>query len=240
MVSWNELRKMDSQIIAETWEKEIRAGQEPLKKFKPSKLNDQYLKIRLDIIDLFDNTSIRIFGERSEKNTYGYNFDAEFGLAIYSYLSKLGMTEADAANDDIWRFIQMKVIPDVIYDRWPYKNGKFNNKRFWSDKSRLYLKVIWWYIDLIWAGTEEETKRYMTSLDISQIIDRAGKSGTRIAVYREILHVFSRVDSSERTNLIDRVLMLNSSYCSSIEPELMNCSLEEYVVSLYRELGINV
>lgn len=231
MGMWSELRKMDARKIAESWENDFRTGKDPLVKFKPD-LNDAYSKIRSDIMEMFDETL--------EKYKFGYEFDAELGLRLFTYFTDNGMTEADAANDDIWRFIQMKVVPDIICRRWPFKDNKFNDKRFWSAPGRLYLKVIWWYLNIIWAGSEDETREYMSSLDISQITDRSGKRGTRIAVYKEILHVFSSIDPSKRTGLIDRVLMLNDSYCSVMEPELMDCTLHEYAVGLYRELGIDV
>lgn len=233
-MQWIELKKIEATKIAETFQEDYNNGNDPLAGRNYSSLNSSYLEIRKKLIELF--------GDDSKRTRYTYSFDFEFGLGMYVYLrTKLGMTEADASNDDIWRYIQMKVVPDIIIKRWPFKNGMINAKRLYKNPSRMYLKVLWWYIHILWDNDGLSTRTHKAQVDISQIIDRSGGSeGNSIELYKEILHVYGRVDQSKRTNLIERVLMLDASYRTVIEPELTSGGLHKYVVDLYKELGIDV
>lgn len=231
------MRWTEAQRQCESWETLLKEETDPFVQFSP-RLNPAYLDVRKKIIELFDKYD-GLYS--SESKRYGYEFDSRFGLELYDYFTNtLGMTEAEAANDEYWIYIQVAVVPDIMYSRWPLDEGKFRHSRFWKNTQRLYFKVLWWYIHMVWNGSIESTIKYLAPLDISQVIDRSGKDGTRLEVYREILHVYASVPENRRKDLIGHVLMLNATYCSVIEPELLGCSLNEYVRGLYRELGIDV
>ena len=225
------MRWTAAKSICESWEVKLKNGEDPLKQ-TTFRLNPFYQDVRRKIVDIY---------HKYEGLDYGYDFDSKFGLELYDYFTNdLGMTESEAANDENWIYIQIAVVPDIMLSRWPMKDNQFKHSRFWKKTQRLYFKVLWWYIHMVWNGSVESTEKYLVPIDISQVIDRSGKYGTRLDVYREILHVFASVPESNRKELIGHVLMLNATYCSVLEPELMDCSLNEYVVGLYRELGIDV
>ena len=94
---------------------------------------------------------------------------------------------------------------------------------------------------MIWEKDRDTTYGYKALVDITQIMDRSGTKGTRLPVYKAILHAYSTLDQSQRTDrLISRVLILDATYCATQEPELMDESLEDYAFGLYRELGLDV
>lgn len=233
-MQWTELKKIDAAKIVNQMEEEYKKGNDPLDGHSYSNLPPGYLLIREKLDSLFN--------KNDDRTRYGYSFDFDFGLKAYVYFRfEMGMTEADASNDDVWRFIQLRVVPDLMMKRWPIKNGQINAKRLYSEPSRLYLKVLWWYIHILWDTDEKTTRSFKAQVDISQIIDRSGGSeGTPIELYKEILHVYSSIDSSKRANLIERVLMLDVSYRTTIEPQLIGNGLHDYVVKLYGDLGVYV
>lgn len=231
---WIELKKMDAAIIANQMQDEYNQGGNPLEGRSYSNLKPPYSAIREKLVDLF--------GMDEGRTRYTYSFDFEFGLGMYKYLRfEQNMSETDASNDDIWRYIQIKVVPDLIMKRWPMTNGTINAKRLYQNPSRIYLKVLWWYIHMLWEKDEKTTRSYKAQVDISQIIDRSGGAeGTPIELYWEILHVYAKVDPSKRTNLIEKILMLDVSYRTVIEPELTGKGIHDYVIGLYKEQGIDV
>ena len=46
----------------------------------------------------------------------GYNFDVAYGFKLYGILSeKNGFRNRDAASDDLWNYLSIRVIPDVVH-----------------------------------------------------------------------------------------------------------------------------
>ena len=48
------------------------------------------------------------------------------------------LTLEAAANDDFWRYLSIKVIPDVVAERWGYDN----ESHYWSKPARIWLRSI--------------------------------------------------------------------------------------------------
>ncbi len=166
-----------------------------------------------------------------------YEFDCYLGLKLYELLSnsKMFIREHDASNDGIWRYLQLRVIPDIVKCR-----VGLNEDAFYKKSNRLYLKRIWWYIHL---------SMYQNSLDnagkiifescnntdtILQLVDRCGRNGYRIDLYREIM----RYKSKNKVNgeKFRKVLILNNARVKVIDPYLVKGGLEKYVEDLYKEV----
>lgn len=166
-----------------------------------------------------------------------YQTDLQFALGLYQILTDdYSMTPVDASDDDIWRFIQMVMIPDIIHSRWPGSGDKrINDDRQWKNPRRIWLKTLWFYIYLSWQGSLEETKVILsnnTSNDISQLIERSG-SGYRLDLYREIMRQYANVN---RRGSLDQILKLNVAYCGTVEP-LLTGDIEKYVTTLFDNVG---
>ena len=59
-------------------------------------------------------------------NKLDYQFDVLFGLKLYDILRKDdNFSNRVAANDEIWRFLSIKVIPDIVHARWGMNASHF-------------------------------------------------------------------------------------------------------------------
>lgn len=131
----------------------------------------------------------------------------------------------------------MKVIPEIIFDRWPADDvgGNINQERFWKNPRRIWLKTLWWYIHLsLQNNSIAETKRILSgnnSDTISQLVERSGV-GYRIELYRAIMKRLSISELNDR-HLLRKVLKLNVVHCATIEPLLFVSGVDDYVENLF-------
>lgn len=171
-----------------------------------------------------------------------YSVDIEVGLCLYVELEREGFTEAEACNDDIWRYLTIKVFPDLTYFRYPApdkaaeeKGGRINQKRFFSHTRRIWLKTLWWYIHLSWQGSVYATRKVIEgngSDIISQFIERPGK-GYRIDLYRTLMRMYS-ARSDKKDDLFKRLAKLSRAECKNMEPALLRGGAEEYCQMLFK------
>lgn len=216
------------------------------------KIDNEYMIIRKDL----QNYDEKVRNEAIEKEKKEYYQDVHFGLFLYEYLLKQpGFNMRTAANDDFWRYLSIKVVPDLVAKRW----GKDNDAHYWSKPARIYLRCIWWYIHLSWQGDVEKTMKVLDSPcfstdSILNLVERTGRKGTYIGVYRCIMYYYSKLslEEIERFNKSDaiskgkkedlfRVIMkLHTAKVMVMEPELYPGGEMEYVKSLFRDVGVRV
>ena len=78
-----------------------------------------YLKIRKDIQEFNQKVRSECPDTIAKKDYY---IDAHIGILLYDYLWRVpGFNLRAAANDDFWRYLSIKVIPDVVAERWGMK-----------------------------------------------------------------------------------------------------------------------
>lgn len=156
-----------------------------------------------------------------------YVFDLNFGLALYEILSDL--SPRDAANDDVWRYISVKVIPDIVHSRWGFQEG-----RFYKENRRIWLKQLWWYIHLSWTGKAQSTYDILknnTTDTIQSVVERPGL-GYNVRLYREIMLQYSKFEDRSRM-LLRRIMVLNTARVKLLSPELTEQQVKGYVSSLF-------
>lgn len=160
-----------------------------------------------------------------------YKFDVLYGLKIYEILSeKIGFTNRVATDDNVWRFLSIKLIPDVVHARWG-----LNEDRYFKTPRRIWLKTIWWYIHLSWVGNSQSTYELLkanTTDTLAQLVERPG-IGYNIELYREIMLQYANHKDSSR-NVFRRVLKLNVAKLATTTPELVDGGIQHYVSELYR------
>lgn len=171
-----------------------------------------------------------------------YVNDYSFGIILYETLFKYGFTYRDASNDDVWRFLSLRVIPDIIGKRW----GKSAEIRYYKQSGRIWLKTIWWYVHLSWQGNIESTVKVikLNSTDqILQLVDRSGSKGYFIEVYRKIMFYYW-LARKENPNVGEsefrRIMTLHTAACKNIEPDLYVHGVDGYVRMLYSKLGVQL
>lgn len=201
---------------------------------------DEFKDLREKLVELFRDTlnEIGIDSTLIRNDNNAYKTDYLYGLRIYELFTKTyGMNVRLAANSGIWRFLSLKVIPDIVEQRY----GISHPDRFWKKPRRIWLRVIWWYIYLSWQGTAEKTKHVIadnSTDEILQLVDRCGKGGYRVELYRAVMRKYSLLDIRERrkSNIFRKMMVLNTARVQVIEPELAGNGVVGYVDSLYNYL----
>lgn len=198
-----------------------------------------YNELRNILVEAFDRA-----GGKTLPSRRMYPVDVEVGLDLYEYLAASGFSEVEAADDDIWRFISVKVIPDLTYLRYPdpekavaETGGRINRKRFFLAKRRIWISTLWWYVHLSWQGSKESTRKVIEgngSNIISHFIETPGR-GYRISLYRSLMKKFSNV-KDKNDNLFRSVAKLNGAECRNIEPDLLPGGVSEYCDRLFEKV----
>ncbi len=198
------------------------------------KLNLEYKKIREDILDLLP--------EKGVKNDY--DFDLNFGIKIYDYFNNiLEFNEGIASNYGFWRYICIKVVPDIIFER----HG-FNAEYFYGKNVRLYIPTLWWYIHISYQGDLNKTYNCLKGFSTDYIlnfVERPGRDGMYIDVARTIFKYLSylpqKILNKKNGNqtLIRRLLIQNTAKSQYYNPVVGN-SVEEYVKGLFKACGVEV
>ncbi len=213
------------------------------------KIEEDYLKIREDLQEFYKNVK----EECNTNNKRDYYIDSHFGILLYDYLwRQSGFSLRVAANDDFWRYLSIKVIPDIIAERW----GKENESHYWSRSTRIWLRSIWWYVHLSWQGDMTSTTHLLESPcfstdSILNLEERSGRKGTFINVYRYIMYYYSHIPkeiieefnkkiNGREEDLFRIIMKLNTAKVMVVDPALYLGGEREYVRSLFTDAGVRV
>lgn len=210
-------------------------------KSKEVKCPEEYQKLREEILNLFVCTlsEIGIDPEDINSKNYAYQVDYIFGLKFYQLLNNsYNMSIRAAATDGIWRFLSICVVPDLVEMRY----GLDHPDRFWKKPKRVWLRVIWWYIHLSWQGDEDTTREILkdnSTDEILQLVDRCGRDGYRVDLYREIMKQYAAMDITERRKdqIFRRMMVFNTAKVQAIEPALVDGGETRYVDDLCEYFG---
>ena len=212
-------------------------------------LDGDYAVIRNDLTTLFQN--VLSSAEAKGYKPRDYYTDAQFGLLLYMYLSKKSWFSLRlAADDGFWRYLSLKVIPDVVAVRW----GKENDSHYWSTPGRIWLKQIWWYVYLAWSKDESTTRRILESPNCStdtilNFVERTGKKGTCVDAYRWIIYFYSAIPQhmvseykkkGKNHDLFRVVMKLNTARMMVAEPALCIGGCKGYAKKLFVDAGLEM
>jgi len=220
---WKTLKKTEARKIFASWN----TDEVPKPDYDDK---DEELRNKLLIADKITEDFISEKFKSPGKKDYIY--DLKFGLELYNILNNsYGFTLRDASNDEIWIYFSIKVIPDLVYKRWG-----LNEKRFFEQSRRIWLKTIWWYIHLSWNGTYEDTFNILkdfTTDEVVQLVERSGPNGYRIDLTREIMKQFSiKSQKQQNRTLFRKIMKLNTARLKIVEPALYNGGIKTYVEEL--------
>jgi hypothetical protein len=212
-------------------------------------IDGEYALLRNDLLILFQ--SVTKSAEDKGLAIKDYYVDSQFGIHLYMYLRKTSWFSLRlAADDGFWRYLSLKVIPDVVAARW----GKDNESHYWSTPVRIWLKQLWWYIYLSWKTDEATTRKIIESPNCStdtilNFVERAGKKGTCVDAYRWIIYFYSILPSDmvseykkrdKKHDLFRVVMKLNTARKLVIEPALCADGCEGYAKKLYLDSGFDI
>lgn len=216
---WKTLTKSDAAKTMLSW----KVDEIP----KPN-YDTKYEKLRSKLLEAERKTLEFIKNNQKKKD---YFHDLIFGLELYEILNNdFNFTERNASNDEIWIYLSVKVVPDIVYNRWGLAES-----RFYKQSRRIWLRTIWWYVHLSWDGSKEKTFNLLknhTTDEIVQLVERSGPRGYRINLTREIMKQFGSGDEKFDRNLFRRIMKLNTARLKVIEPNLRLGGVKQYVKEL--------
>ena len=193
-------------------------------------LSSEFKHIRKLLIQARDDIFDEYYLDAAEK--LGYNFDLLFAIKLYEILgTNNNFCNRVASDDDVWRFLSIRVIPDIVHSRWGMNETRYITSR------RIWLKNIWWYIHLSWNGSSKRTYEILknnTTDTIQQLVERPGV-GYYVSLYREIMFQYSTINDPSRF-LFRKVLKLNTALLPVTYPELISGGIKEYVGYLFRKV----
>lgn len=181
----------------------------------------------------------KIFAEYSKcKNKGGYEIDLRVGLALYELLLKdeYKLNPIYANDDDIWRYLSVRVFLDITYLRMPKSDRfgvYFSHDRVYKHTKRIWIKQLWWWIHLGWQGDVESTYEVLKNYGsgcISQVLERAGK-GYRVDIIRTLLKKTAerRLYSKNLQNEFMALMMLYYAKTFVIEPTLVDGGIDAFL-----------
>lgn len=198
-------------------------------------LGRDYLEMRGDLTTLFGESRDAAGGD-----VRSYGMDVHFGTALYGYLvGKSWFSERLAADDGFWRYLSLKVVPNLVGRRW----SNDNDEHYYSKPNRNWFKALWWYVHLSLKPDGLEATKKMLLLDgfstdtILNLVERSGRQGTYVQVYREIMSRFSSLGKISMEGF-RKVMKLNTAKLVVIEPALFKGGIAGYVSSLFQDLSL--
>ena len=198
-------------------------------------LNKEYSGIREDILQLFVETKDSI-----TDGVKSYQMDVAFGACLYHYFrNKSWFSDRLASDDGFWRYLSLKVVPDIVGERW----GNDNADHYYTKPSRIWLKSIWWYIFLslrdgdVTATREMLLSRNFSTDTIINLVERTGRAGTNVAVYRAIMKKYDSLEGPTDKDF-RKIMKLNTAKALVIEPMFCTDGIPGYVKSLFEELSL--
>jgi len=221
---WRNLSKNEAARIFESWDKNS---------IPSENIHADYKELRKELLEAFNDSLISLGIDENQIKGNEYNFDLTYAIKVYSILSKKQFTERQASDDGIWRYLSIKLIPDITYKRWG-----FNPQRYYATPRRLWIKTLWWYIYLSWQGDAHNTYmtlRNNTTDELVQLVERSGPIGYRVNLCREIMRYYGRIPENQRrgAQLFRRVMKLNTARSKVVEPSLIHGGEKQYVKELF-------
>lgn len=201
-----------------------------------SAFDPAYEEFRKELVSVFNDTLAETGGKMN------YLLDLRVGIKLYQ-LMPLGkdFTVIQANDDDIWRYISVKVMPDITYLRYPNPEKgsiRINQKRFYSHTRRIWLKTLWWYIHLSWQGDESKTFEVLRDNgvdNINKLIETPGR-GYRIPLFRSMMLEYHKT-SPHKVKDFAAFTKLNNAKCVSVEPALTSGGVAVYAQKLLAEVS---
>ena len=205
------------------------------KSYDTIEYDSSYSEYREKLLSCFKNALVETDGKMT------YLLDLRVGLCLYQ-LMQLGsdFSIIDANDDDIWRYISVKVMPDITYLRYPDPakgDTRINSKRFYRGTRRIWLKTLWWYVFLSWQGDESTTFEVLkdnATDNINKLIETPGK-GYRLETYRSMMREYSKA-APHTAKEFAAITKLNNAKCISVEPELVSGGVNAYAKQLVSEV----
>lgn len=242
-MNWEKMDRKDARVFYKRLKTEKMFIHELTESLINPDLREPYVSIRNRLKKRFREAVELTQRKEHITRSREYSIDLDMAEELYLVMSDYGLTVRDAADEEVWIYISVKVIPDIILDRFALSGIPLAHEdRFYANSRRIYPMMLWWYYHIAYQHDSvnpiAETRKILInnqSDDISQLIERAGSGGYPINIYKRIMVEYAKRlnDNRKSEDLLSRALKLNIVQMQSLEPELMYDGLEAYVSDLF-------
>lgn len=204
----------------------------------PSDISIEFIELRAETLSKY----------KSLKNEGKSEYELDYRLSVWFYMylkHQRWFSLRLATTEDFWRYVAMIVIPDVITDRYS-KSEKPDARHYYSKGTRVYPYTLYWYTYLSWYKNEESTlavlsQRGFNTDTIVGLVERTGRNGTPIELYRSIMYNFGELAKIKNINNITfrSVMKLCLAKIAVIDPDLYDGENDKYALSLVSECSKN-
>lgn len=197
-----------------------------------NQLDSDYLYIRKYLVEKYN--------ELKQSGYKDYQLDYRFSLLFYDYFHrKEWMTDRIAADYEFWRYIALKVMPDLVFDRF----GAEDDKHYYAKGLRIWPYTLYWYAHLSWQGDIKSTEIILSSSrccsdTILNLVERPGRNGTYIDLYRSIMFHFVNINPTKNVDnikLFRSIMKLALAKPQVIDPDLFDGGPREYARGIVQE-----
>ena len=197
-----------------------------------NQLDSDYLYIRKYLVEKYN--------ELKQSGYKDYQLDYRFSLLFYDYFHrKEWMTDRIAADYEFWRYIALKVMPDLVFDRF----GAEDDKHYYAKGLRIWPYTLYWYAHLSWQGDIKSTEIILSSSrccsdTILNLVERPGRNGTYIDLYRSIMFHFVNINPTKNVDnikLFRSIMKLALAKPQVIDPDLFDGGTREYARGIVQE-----
>ncbi len=197
-----------------------------------NQLDSDYLIIRKYLVEEYNK--LKNLGYKD------YQLDYRFSLLFYDYFrQKEWMTDRIAANYEFWSYIALIVIPDLVLDRFETKD----DKHYYAKGLRIWPYTLYWYAHLSWQGDVKSTDKILSSSrccsdTILNLVERPGRNGTYIDLYRSIMYHFVNCNPAKAVDnikLFRSIMKLALAKPQVIDPDLCSGGADEYAKEIVQE-----
>lgn len=197
-----------------------------------NRLDSDYLVIR--------NYLVEKYFELKQSGYKDYQLDYRFSLLFYDYFhQKEWMTDRIAADYEFWSYFALIVIPDLVFDRF----GAEDDKHYYAKGLRIWPYTLYWYAHLAWQGDVESTNTILSSSrccsdTILNLVERPGRNGTYISLYRSIMFNFVNCNPTkaiDNIKLFRSIMKLALAKPLVIDPDLCSGGASEYAKEIVQE-----
>ena len=199
-------------------------------------VDDEYKEVRNNLVNLYTLATTDLKESKRQK----YLIDIRFGTLLYNYLNSLNdFNLRVASNDGFWRYLSLCVIPDIVGKRW----GNENRDHYYKKSIRTWLRSLWWYVHLSWQGNIESTDKILSSSrccsdTILNLVERPGRNGTYIDLYRRIMYYFVNISPTkpvDNIKLFRSIMKLALAKPQVIDPDLCDGGASDYAKEIVQE-----
>ncbi len=197
-----------------------------------NQLDSDYLIIRKYLVEEYNK--LKNLGYKD------YQLDYRFSLLFYDYFrQKEWMTDRIAANYEFWSYIALIVIPDLVLDRFETKD----DKHYYAKGLRIWPYTLYWYAHLSWQGDVKSTDKILSSSrccsdTILNLVERPGRNGTYIDLYRSIMYHFVNCNPAKAVDnikLFRSIMKLALAKPQVIDPDLYTGGASVYAKEIVQE-----